>query len=500
MPGVTYSFDVDRGGKNITAAGKEPLVTSIKQRPLWRFFPAGGDEWVLWMWRNNFYDSSTKGDYAVGWHVNAPDPKNSPTFYRVEQFRRLFRRPDVIDKLLNSGDPGEALGLLGANPVPLHFDDMEPPAATLTLGPVQPGRDVEATLSAYARGDSTDEVPTEAELWLNDYRLPLPQINVQKWANEGRTWTTTATIPFAKLRAGDNVVTFLTWNRLGGRQDAAKKIACARPAPAAPRLIGMVVGINNYKAAKTAPGKGALGNLQFAVDDAKALSGALEEQKRYGAADLTLLLNDKEATRQAILDALDALARQARPDDLCVLFLSGHGDYHEEKRPNGAPKSVFVFCPPDYDPTRPRDTGITNEALFEKLAAVPCQKLLILDACRSGGAVAGDSPARGFAPDGQGPIILAGCDVYQSSLEHPLFSHGLFTRAILDALDDPAHYPDHKGVQELFVSDLYRDTRKEMPKLLAQIHEKGGAQVPILFAPGDEDFVVARNDAAKKDK
>ena len=82
--------------------------------------------------------------------------------------------------------------------MPLHFDDMEPPAAALTLGPVRPGQDVEATLSAFARGDNPDEIPTEAELWINDYRLPLPQIDVQKWVKDGRTRTTTVSIPFAR--------------------------------------------------------------------------------------------------------------------------------------------------------------------------------------------------------------------------------------------------------------------------------------------------------------
>ncbi|HVS35226.1 MAG TPA: hypothetical protein VMS17_06560, partial [Gemmataceae bacterium] len=51
-PGAVYGFDVVRNGRNITAAGRQPLTTSLKQRPLWRFYPAGGDEWVLWMWRN----------------------------------------------------------------------------------------------------------------------------------------------------------------------------------------------------------------------------------------------------------------------------------------------------------------------------------------------------------------------------------------------------------------------------------------------------------------
>ncbi len=115
-PGAPQQFDVIRDGRDVTANGKAPLVTSGKQRPLWRFFPAGGDEWVLWMWRDNFYDSSTKGDYAVGWDVNAADPKDSPAFYRVEQFRRYFHRPDIINKLLQSGDATQALGLLARTP------------------------------------------------------------------------------------------------------------------------------------------------------------------------------------------------------------------------------------------------------------------------------------------------------------------------------------------------------------------------------------------------
>ena len=487
-PGVEHAFEVRRGDQKVI------LTTTLKQRPLWRFLPAGGDEWVLWMWRNNFYDSSTKGDYSVGWHVNAPDPKDSPTFYRVEQFRRYFRRPDVINKLLTSGDPVQALGLLGANPTPLHFDDMEPPAATLTLGPTRPGQDVEATLSAFARGDNPDEVPVEAELWVNDHRLPLPQSDVQKWTKSGRPWTATATIPYGVLRAGDNVVTFLTWNRLGGRQDAAKKIVCDRPAPAAPRLIGLVVGVNNYKAAKPAPGKGVLGNLQFAVDDAQALSGALQEQKLYGATDLTLLLNDKEATRQAVLDALDALAkkgpagRPVRRVPVGARRLPG-GEAGER----GA-QSVFVFCPPDYDPTKPYTSGITNALLFEKMAAVPCRKLLLLDACRSGGAVAGDSPRAGSPRTARG----------RSSWRAATFTSRRWNiRCSATACSrgrswTPSTIRGNSPITEASrscSSATCSATRAGRCRSSWRRSTKKAAQVPILFAPGDEDFVVARGAA-----
>ena len=488
VPGLEHFFEVRRGDATLQ------FKTLLKQRPLWRFFPAGDDEWVLWMWRNNFYDTSTKGDYALGWHVNAPDPKDSPAFYRAEQFRKVFHRPDVINKLLKSRDPADALSLLGDNPLPLHFDGMEPPAVELKLGAVLPGKNVEATVSASARGDNPDEVPVEAELWINDYRLPLAQKDVQKWAKTGVARSVVLTIPYDKLRAGRNVVTFQTWNRLGGRADATGEIACDRPAPAAPRLVGLAVGINDYKAAKPAPnGERALGDLENAVNDARDLTQAWDEQKLYGGKDMTALL-DRKATRQAILDALDDLAKNAKPDDQCIIFLSGHGDFRVEppERPGGQPQSVFVFCAPDYDPSKPYTTGIANDKLFEKLAAIPCRKLLILDACRSGAAA--DNPARGFAPGGQGPIILAACDLNQASLEHEKFHHGLFTFAILEALGDPTAYHDHDGRKLLYVDELYRYTRKKMPKLLGLIGRKETAQAPILFAPEDVNFPVALGD------
>ena len=495
-PGVVYSFDVERNGVNVTADGKEPFITTLKQRPLWKFYPAGGDEWVLWMWRNSFYDSSTKGDYGVGWHVNSPDGKRSPHFYKVEQFRRYFRRRDVINNLIDTGDPAQALAVLGNNPVPLHFDEMEPPAAVVALGPVQPGKDVTATLSAYARGDNDGMEPEDAELWINDYRVPLDKPKVQSWPRDDKGARSLAVaIPRDKLRGGDNLVTFQTWNKLGGRTDATATVPGDHAPPESPRLIGVVVGVNEYGNQRPdVMQKGVLYDLDYAARDAQTLADALKAQKLYSRADVTTLL-DRQVTRQAVLDALDDLAKKASADDTCVVFLSGHGDYREEKSAisGGAPRSELVFCLPGYNLNKPDVAGISDEVLFRKLSAIPCRKLLLLDACHAGAALGAlDSPARGFAPGGQGPIILAACDRKQSSLEHPVFGHGLFTQAILDALDDPTHYPDHHGVKELFATELFRDVTDDMPKLLGQIKERTGEQVPVLFAPNGEDVLVAR--------
>src|SRR5262249_45827845 len=142
-----------------------------RQRPLWRFLPTRDGEWVLWMWRNSFYDTSTRGDFFIGWHVNSSDLDREPAFYRAEQFRKHFERPDVIDKLLLTHDVRAALHLVSDTPLRQRFDDREPPAVQVELGAVRPGQDVQATVRVTPHGDNPDFQPHTAELWINDHRV-----------------------------------------------------------------------------------------------------------------------------------------------------------------------------------------------------------------------------------------------------------------------------------------------------------------------------------------
>ena len=58
--------------------GRAPRATPtrIKQRPLWKWFPAFDErgrmtDSVLWMWHGSYYyTASLHGDRMVGWHVN----------------------------------------------------------------------------------------------------------------------------------------------------------------------------------------------------------------------------------------------------------------------------------------------------------------------------------------------------------------------------------------------------------------------------------------------
>jgi WD40 repeat protein len=472
-PGKEHYFRILRQGKRLE------LVTTSRRRPLWRFYPTREGEWVLWMWRSSYYDTSTKGDFQIGWHVNSPDRNlaGTPTFYKAEQFRKHFHRQDVIDKLLDSRDPQAVLEQLTANPVPWRFDQAEPPAVALKAGPVRPGRDVEATLSITPHGDNPDYQPVSAELWLNDFRLK-EWTRFDDWHQKDRTLTLVFTVPQNRLRAGRNVLTFQTYNALGGRSDAVEKVEVLRAA-ARPRLLGLAVGINDYGSARVGRGgRGKLENLRSAGPDAQDMARAWSAQPLYANPRMRPLVN-AQAGRKELLAALDEAAELAQPDDRFVLFLAGHGTFLTRKG-----ESTFIFCCPRFDPDDAAATGLTSDELYRKLAAIPCRKLVLFDACHSG--VAAD-PARLLTPGGQGPTVLAACDRNQLSWEDPDLGHGLFTLAVLEALGHRFGQADTNGDGRLDSNELYQYTLKRMPQLLRQIKRKEHIQVPLLYAPPDDD-------------
>ena len=282
----------------------------------------------------------------------------------------------------------------------------------------------------------------------------------------------------ARARAGENVLTFQTSNRIGGRAEVSTTVESARKVPARPRVLGLLVGINDYKASTPPRGQDNLVNLTSAVSDAQSIKKSWEEQKHFGATELTLL-TDAAADCDEIVKALDALARKAMPDDLCVIFLAGHGMFREEEGKD-TKRSLFIFCCPRFQGDNPEKTGLTSEVLYEKLAAINCRKLVLLDACHSGEAAS--NPVRGLTPGGQGPVILAACDRNQHSYENPKFGHGLFTYTLLEALGDRFAKADADGNKKLDTRELYDYARARLPELLGEIKQNEFLQVPIMFA------------------
>jgi WD40 repeat protein len=501
-PGKSLSFRIHRG------ADEWITNTSVWRRPLWRFFPTRNKEWVLWMGQHPYYETSNNGDKYIGWQMNNKDDlKKTPSFYPAEQFRKLFHKPRVIDKLLSERDIGQALDESRAGLKPPNFNKLFD-SVSVRIEPhvqaVDAKDDLKVTLDIQPRIQNPDYMPVRAELWINDHRLEV-------WKNlEGKPLRIDKyTIKRNKLRQGDNDLTLQCYNNVEGRGEgrleASARVRCNRAA-SKPSLHGFVVGIKDYSQAAHYPsGEPRLENLRTPIRDMEAIRQAWLIQrggKLYSNVDISLLTEKEGKTdRQSILKHFQKLAKTVGPDDQVFVFLAGHGTVLD---PEG--KRNFVFCCPDYDPDKP-GTYISAYELYEKLADIPCRKMVFLDVCHSGEVV---RPVRDLTPGGRGPIILAACDRGESSWEPPQFlreearspkpgsakpgadlkprdakgamaeNNSFFVAALLEAFQDER--ADQNGDGLLDAYEIYDYTSNRVPELLKQANLKV-AQNPTWSPP-----------------
>jgi WD40 repeat protein len=474
--------------------------TRLKQRPLWKWFPAFDGQGrltdsVMWMWHGSYYfTASVHGDRMVGWHVNPPDVAGTPDFQSLERYKELFLKPDVIAKLVATRSVADALKLaLGDNPRAQSFQEVKAREVDLTLGQavVRP-EGVNVSVSVNPLGSNPDLLPFRVELWLNDYRYKV-------WAGKGKDGIADEiVIPASAFRAGDNQITLLAINPAHGRSETIRYVSNPNP-PGKPALFGLAVGINDYSGhRKAVTGERAFGDLRRAHADATEFTRRLHEylgpDEQFSGDGLVNLL-DAAAGRNALAGTLDDLlkkqaAGKIKPDDLLVVFFAGHGDLlsadgkaslqpSRDGRGFAADEGMFVFCCPDYAPAKVGTTALSGEALFDALARINCRKLVLLDSCHAGGAVE-TNLLRRVIPNGQGPLVIAACSQGQKSFEDDKLGHGVFTYAVLEALGPKFRAADANSDGSLSPAELFDYVTRRVPELLRGLRP-GSTQNPICF-------------------
>ena len=163
----------------------------------------------------------------------------------------------------------------------------------------------------------------------------------------------------------------LTLRRATGAAPGPVVTAPPRPAAAGQRVFGVFVGISEYADTEN--------NLPYTADDARRLYQAMQRGAGMRAADGVLLV-DRGATLAAVRQAIQRVGGEAGPNDMFVLFYSGHGGRE--------PRRTFQAADPDnLDETLVfYDAELTDDALNELLGGVHARvTLVVLDACFSGG-------------------------------------------------------------------------------------------------------------------
>jgi hypothetical protein len=192
--------------------------------------------------------------------------------------------------------------------------------------------------------------------------------------------------------------------------------------------------------------------LHYADRDAHDLASAIvnTQEGLYSHVDAQALL-DKDATRSGILRGLDTLRKEMERgggNDLAVVHFSGHGAMVD---------GTLYLLPYETDARDAvgiKDTALSIDMLKGELMklAEHGRVLVLLDACHSGAttqdgsAQVVDAVALRHALAAANVTVLTSSGGREVSLEDDAWQHGAFTRALLDALNDPAADPDRVGL------------------------------------------------------
>jgi hypothetical protein len=223
-------------------------------------------------------------------------------------------------------------------------------------------------------------------------------------------------------------------------------------------------------------------NVPITAQDAKEIAEVLKDQSKCGyPAQQVTLLNDANATRDRILQELDAIAQKVSDSDTFFLFYSGHGDYgtddgyylttHDTQLEN---KKVVT------------GTGINEKELLEKLRAIKTKRtFLIFNACHAGN-ISPDSLSgneseddTGFnLPDrlstallgtGEGRVVITACRETQKSWFSTEEDLTIFTDILAEGLRGRG-ITNRKGYISAF--DLYAHVYNKVTKA---VEERFGA-------------------------
>jgi uncharacterized caspase-like protein len=262
----------------------------------------------------------------------------------------------------------------------------------------------------------------------------------------------------------------------------------------APHKYALLIGINSYAAEIVGVPK-----LKFAGNDADEMRKALLD--RGWDRDDIRVFNNERATRSAIVGELERLGREARQQDIVLIFFAGHG---LRDRPNtdrgGVGHTYWLTFNASLQSLAVE--GIRLNHLMEYVGDIHAStKIVVLDHCYSGDVETLARPTGGSrdAADTQrvtrnlfpkdefdrvvksaipeGLVVMGAAR--EEAYEFPELKHGLFTYAFLEALRKPDTDTDHDG--KISVAELWAAAKKELDEIATK---KGIKQSPLHVVQG----------------
>jgi hypothetical protein len=364
--------------------------------------------------------------------------KSGDRVYPFEQFDLKLNRPDIIFEQL--GFPKDQIDLLKtAESKRLKrmgiTEEMLKPDFHL------PELQIKGDIPATTAKDRLD-LPIKA----TDDKYPLDRLRVYvnnvpvngrdgELLRDQKTQSLEKTIPI-KLAAGRNKIQVSVLNSAGAESLYANaEVNCTVDRPK-PTLYAVSLGVSHYDRPEWC--------LKYAAKDATDLIGKIKEKAGSTYSEvMPLLLTDKDVTKESAAKIKQFLSG-ATIDDTVVIFMAGHGILDD--------KYDYYFGTSDIDPAKPSERGMPYEAIDNILAEVPSlKKALLMDTCHAG-ELDQDEKKELAASDGNAAPVTIDSSLKGKVAMRSIGTRGMTVKAIEGAKGKSDWY---EKLQDMFV-DLRR--------------------------------------------
>ncbi len=462
-----------------------------EMKPFARMFISDDKEWICWV-PTGYFNCSTNGGSYFGWHVNNGIAQLAD-YYSAEQYFEILYRPKELTKSLVEGvrvsdilkKEGERIfdlsklskpsaGFFSSSNLAIgHNADLIFNEGSFNTGKKKLTLSVEVfdggggvrDLNIYQNGKliiHDDGIKTKSE---GDKVIKNYEVDLTNGLNEFKC-------------------VVLNYQGVESRPDLFK-VKYEGEFIATANLYILSIGINQYKNSKY--------NLNYAQPDAKALTDkVISKGSKMFKSVRKIEIYDEEATKSNIIQAFETIAAQSKPEDVFVFYYAGHGSIDAEDNSN------IYLVPTDVtqlygDAEQLKTKAISSNELRTLLSNIKPQKqLVLLDACHSGGAIkafknraaAAEEKALVQLARSAGVVVIAATGSQQFATEFDELGHGVFTYALLEALDGQADNGDNR----VTVKELEAFMNRRVPYLSEEHGDK--AQYPTGYSQG-QDFPIS---------
>ena len=379
-------------------------------------------EWVTWT-PDGFLNGSDGALKELSYTVSGKK-------YSLEQIQQVVKRPDVVAAAMSGtempSDMDNSLAkIVAADMIPeVNFKVLNADGTSRVDNTV---RDVTANIQVKDTGSGIGRVFVK----LNGR---LIEVSEGEESVKGDVRSFAPPTPLS-LRYGTNTISVVAYNSLNTKQaESAETELTWKGNVQKSRLFILAAGVDSYPDKSIPKLKNCVADAAAVIDTSIQYAGDL-----YSNVFVKLLANS-EVTQKNLISQIEEFGKQVKPDDVFILYLSGHGITYTDKN--------YYYIPYDCKYRSEDDIpkyGLSKWTIIKSLSSIMAENItVILDTCNSASFATERPNEKEFASMNKDALVerfgalggydlIAACATYQVAVDNDN-GHGVFTYCLLDAI------------------------------------------------------------------